>query len=104
MDKILTETKDELVKAAKEGQADTQTAAKVYGILSDGIARLQKLGKEAGKTILEKNPKLKEKFGSGYEQLRSLAEKAGPEGKKTLDEVTNKVCSFSSPFFCVSRS
>lgn len=91
MDKVLTEMKDELVKAAKEGQADTKTAAKVYGILSDGITKLQKLGKEAGKTVLEKNPKFKEKLGGGYEQLRSLAEKAGPEGKKTFGEVTNKV-------------
>ena len=98
MDKVLTETRDELVKAAKEGKADTKTAARVYGVLSDGIQRLQKLGKTAGESFLENNPQLKERFGNGYGQLKGLAEKAGPEGRKVLDEVTNKVSLFSSHY------
>ena len=92
VDKILKDVADELSKTAEEGGADVTTAARVYEILRSATARLQELSKKVGVSILEKNPALKEKLGAGYDQLRSLAEKGGPEAKKILDDVTNQVC------------
>lgn len=91
LDKIVRETVEGVTEAAKKGQADMATTMNIYKVLSEGIGRLEKLGKEAGKNWLEKNPQVKEKFGSGYGKLQSLAGKAGPEGKKALEEVTSKV-------------
>lgn len=91
MDKILSETTGELHRVASEGGADTKTATQVYEVLSSSIKKLQELGKKAGSDMLERNPAIKEKLGSGYEQLVSLAGRAGPEGKKALDEVSQQV-------------
>ncbi|THH04579.1 hypothetical protein EW145_g5416 [Phellinidium pouzarii] len=91
MDSILSDITDELQRAASEGGADAKTALKVYEVLSKSVRRMQELGKKVGSDFLEKNPAIKETFGSGYEQLRNLAEKAGPEGKKALDEVTKQI-------------
>ncbi|EJD02753.1 uncharacterized protein FOMMEDRAFT_167922 [Fomitiporia mediterranea MF3/22] len=91
MDSILKETTDELSKVANQGRADTATAAKVAEIVGNAVRRMQELGKKVGGDILDKSPMVKEKLGSGYEQLQSLAEKAGPEGRKALDEVQKQV-------------
>lgn len=92
MDSILKETMNELHKVASEGKADSATAMRVYEIVGQSVKRLQGLAKKVGGDLLEKNPAIKEKLGSGYDQLQSLAEKAGPEGKNTLDDVTKQVC------------
>lgn len=92
MDKILSEATGELQRVASEGGADTKTATRVYEVLSNSIKKMQDLGKKASSDLLERNPAIKEKLGSGYEQLASLAGRAGPEGKKALDEVSQQVC------------
>ncbi|KAI5117766.1 hypothetical protein M0805_005197 [Coniferiporia weirii] len=96
MDSILKEATDELQRVAGEGGADTKTATRIYEILSKSVSRMQELGKKVGGDILEMNPAIKEKFGGGYEQLKSMAEKAGPDGKKALDEVTKQIKEIAS--------
>lgn len=91
MDVILKEMTKKMYETAKEGKPDAQTAVKVFGILGEGISELRKLGNKAGQSFLDKNPQLAKDLGNGYQQMKSLADKAGPEGKKILDEVTGKV-------------
>ncbi|KAH8119012.1 hypothetical protein DFH11DRAFT_1562416 [Phellopilus nigrolimitatus] len=96
MDGILKETMDELSKAVSEGGANTKTAARVYEIIGRSVGKMQELGKKVGGDILEKSSAIKEKLGSGYGQLKSLAEKAGPEGKKVMDELSKQLKEISS--------
>lgn len=70
-------------------------AFKVLEVLRRRTEELYALGKKAGGSalneVMESNPQLREVIGSGYEQLRELVESKGPEAKKALDEVTDKV-------------
>jgi hypothetical protein len=92
VEQILKEATDEIYKIAQDGSADAKTASRVYEILRKTTSQLQELSKKVGGSILDKSPALKATLGSGYDQLRSLAEKGGPEAKKILDDVTNQVC------------
>ena len=78
--------------AIQNGGADTKTAIRVYEILKNTSGELQELGMKAGGDLLEKHPKLKESVGSGYEQLKKIAEERGPQAKKILEDTTNQVC------------
>lgn len=109
---------DEIQKIVNEGKSKSgnlsdvgpDAAFKVLDVLRRRTAELYELGKKAGGSavdeLLEKNPQVKEKLGGGYEQLKGLVESRGPEAKKALDEVSNKVrlvCTFL-PVLCLSSS
>lgn len=91
LDKILSETTEQIQKIASDGGADATTATKIFEILRSSVSRMQEVGKKAGKDLLDKNPAIKEKLGGGYDQLISLAERGGPEAKKIISDVKNQV-------------
>lgn len=94
LDKILSETTEEIQKVASQRGADATTATKIFEVLRSSVSRMQEVGKKAGKDLLDKNPALKEKLGGGYDQLLSLAERGGPEAKKIISDVKKQVSSY----------
>lgn len=93
---ILDATRNELQEALK-GQ-DTFSAAtgmKVAGIMQVRLGQLSDIAQKAGekgiKSLSEKYPQVSEKLGGAYEHMRKLAEKAGPEAQKIVDDTTKQV-------------
>lgn len=91
MDSILKETADKLAGAARSRRPDAETARKVSAIVGNAIYRVQVLGGKAGNQFLDRNPFIKENLGSSYEQLQSVAQRAGFEGSKALREAIDQV-------------
>ncbi|EPQ57462.1 hypothetical protein GLOTRDRAFT_38540 [Gloeophyllum trabeum ATCC 11539] len=77
------------------GKADLQTATKIMNVLQARAGELQELarrvGGDAGEQLFERYPQLREKLGGGYEQLRELVEKQGPEAKRIFDDTKKQV-------------
>ena len=91
VDSVVKEITSDISRIASEGSADFATAAKVYDVLRNGVSKLQELGAKVGGDLLEKNPQVKEKLGAGYDQLKSLAEKGGPQAMKVYEDVKSQV-------------
>ena len=81
----------ELKRVANEGDADANMALEMFGILTRDIKRMQELGNAAGNDFIAANPVIKEKIGDMYQQLKKLADTAGPEAKKKFDDATKQV-------------
>ncbi|KDQ57699.1 hypothetical protein JAAARDRAFT_207184 [Jaapia argillacea MUCL 33604] len=96
---------DEIQAIVKERgkKADLETATKVMGVIQRQSRELQELAKKAGQDvfepILEKHPEIKEKLGGGYQQLRDLAEKQGPEAQRIYDDTKKQVMEIFSKGF-----
>jgi len=74
---------------------DVRTAFKVMDIMKRRIGQLNDIGKKAGSDaldpLMEKYPKVKEKIGASYEQMRVLAEGKGAEAKALAEETTQQL-------------
>lgn len=91
MTEIVNKARDELLNIVQKGGADIQTASAVYDVLRRTVKELQELSLQMGGDFLEKHPKLKERVGGGYTELKKLAETKGPQAKKIFDDTTNQV-------------
>ena len=91
LDKILSETTDEIQKAASKGGADATTAAKIFEIVKKSVSRMQEVGRKAGRDLLDKNPAVKEHLGSVYDQFLNIAEHGGPDARRIISEVSKQV-------------
>lgn len=97
VDKILQSAYDEIngiLKEKKEG-LDVDTAWKILDVVKRRTGELEEVGKQAGKdlfqNVAEKYPQVSEKLGGGYQELKDMAQKRGPEARKILDDATNQV-------------
>ncbi|PCH43567.1 hypothetical protein WOLCODRAFT_122202 [Wolfiporia cocos MD-104 SS10] len=97
VNKVLQRGYDEVKQVLKEsgGAVNVETGMKVMGVLRRCASELEKVGRKAGKdivqTLSEKHPEVRQKLGGGYEELKRLVEKNGPEAKKILDDTTERI-------------
>ncbi|THH32506.1 hypothetical protein EUX98_g1698 [Antrodiella citrinella] len=96
--KILTETYNEvqaIVKDTKGKGADLETAKRLWEVLGKSVMELQGLSKKAGvdafSKLEEKHPQVAKTLGSGYRNLKELADKSGPEAKKVFEDTTQQL-------------
>lgn len=97
VNKVVNETYDEIqkvVKSSKNG-ADLETGLKIFAVLKKASGQLQEIGQKAGVhaygALEDKYPQLASTLGSGYSQLKQLADQAGPEATKVLDETKEQI-------------
>jgi hypothetical protein len=93
--KIIKGAYDEIKETVNKGGFDVKTGETVLEILKRRGAEVEELGKNVGadfiKPILDKNPQLKEAVGGSYDELKDLADKHGPEAKKTYDDLVKQL-------------
>jgi len=87
--KLVTETYNELKRLFSEGGFDSHTAERVKEILEDKGKRLRRLTGDVGQQLLDKTPGLQDalkKSGAGdaLSDIADIAKEAGPEATKTL--------------------
>ncbi len=94
VNEILSKTYTEVQDAAKGG-LNAQTAEKIMKILRQRTQEVRSLANDIGNDVIEQHPELKEQVGGSLEQLKGLADKAGPEAKKKLDDVYDQIHSIT---------
>ncbi|KAI9048885.1 hypothetical protein LZ554_006739 [Drepanopeziza brunnea f. sp. 'monogermtubi'] len=90
VDKIVAESYKELKEATKSGMS-METAVTAWNILEKTMGQLAKLASDSAGEIMDEHPQLKEKFGGGLDQLKSMADSYGPEAKKELDQTYQQI-------------
>ncbi|ORY77781.1 hypothetical protein BCR37DRAFT_122368 [Protomyces lactucae-debilis] len=96
VDKLVTETYNELKGVATKGSLDLETANKAWGIMQSKIAQIKELAAAAGGDLVDQHPELKKQAGARFNDLKRLAEQYGPEAQKEVDEMYNKVQELAS--------
>ncbi|KAL6308114.1 hypothetical protein BKA93DRAFT_599867 [Sparassis latifolia] len=109
VDKILGHAYDEvkgILKQRKEG-SDVETGMKVLEVVKRRMGELQGVGKKVGQDVMQnlgdKFPQVSETLGGGYNELKNMAEKMGPEAKKIFDDTTCQVKDIFSKGFSPER-
>ncbi|KAI0930627.1 hypothetical protein AcV5_007291 [Taiwanofungus camphoratus] len=109
MDKILQSAYDEIKRILdeKDSGMNMETGMKVAEVLRRRMGELQEVGKSAGQDVFkalgDQYPEITEKLGGGYENLKAMAEKSGPEAKKILDDTTQQVKDMFTKGFSLDR-
>ncbi|KAK5128246.1 hypothetical protein LTR85_002913 [Meristemomyces frigidus] len=90
VDNIVRDAYSELRDASSKGMS-FETVSDVWEILQKHLGRLSSLAANAGQSILENHPQLKQQFGGSFDQLKQLGDQAGPEAKKMVDQTWSDV-------------
>jgi len=101
VDNIVKEAYGELRDASKKGM-NFDALSDVWDILQKHLGRLSGLAVNAGHSILENHPQLKQQFGGSFDQLKQLGDQAGPEAKKQVDETWQQISKILSGGFGLS--
>jgi hypothetical protein len=96
VDKLVTETYNELKQIASKGSLDLSTANKAWEVMQSKIVQIKKLAQEAGGDLVDQHPELKQQVGARFNDLKKFAEQYGPEAQKEVDEVYKKVQDMAS--------
>jgi len=91
VDKIVTDTYNQLKDVVKDGGVNMETAQKAYSILQKKLDEVKQIAGDVGSDILNSHPELKDKVGGKFTDMKELAEKAGPDAKKQMDDVYNRI-------------
>ncbi|KAI5776454.1 hypothetical protein EDC01DRAFT_636699 [Geopyxis carbonaria] len=91
VNRIISETYEELRETISNGGLDKKTGEKVAAIMEKRIAELGELGKDAGQRILSENPELRKTLGSSFETMRELGQRYGPEAQRVVEETYKEV-------------
>jgi hypothetical protein len=90
VEKVVNDTYIEL-KDVSKGGLNMQSVAKAWEVIEKAASRLTDLASDSAEQILDNHPGVKEKFGGQINQLKTMAEKLGPDAKKEMDDVWNAV-------------
>lgn len=94
-EKIIQGLYDEVKDTVTKGGFDLDTGEKVLEILKRRAAEVEELGANAGtdfvKTILDKNPQLRDAIGGRYDDLKRLVVIHGPEAKAVYDDLVKQL-------------
>lgn len=92
---------DEVVKNAynelndlltKEG-LNTDSAAKVLGVLQKHAKQLFDLAGDAAENVLDNHPEIKEKVGGSFEHLKEMGDAYGPKAKEEVNRTWQQISS-----------
>lgn len=97
VDQIVSEGYKEVQDVIKdsEGTSNLQTGVRVLGVVKKMGTELAKVGKKAGQhsfsSLRGRHPLIAEHLESGYQELREMAERSGPEGARIFEETMQQV-------------
>lgn len=90
VNEILSRTYNE-IKDATKGGLNAETGQKVLQILQQRVREIRSLASDVSDDIMKAHPELQEKVGGSLDELKKLADKAGPEAQKKVDEVYEQI-------------
>ncbi|KAL4936548.1 hypothetical protein BDV06DRAFT_204834 [Aspergillus oleicola] len=88
---IIRDAYGEMKGLSRKGGANADTAVQAMGILQRALSRLLDLSGDAAEDILNNHPKLKEKVGGSWSQLKEMGEAYGPQAKEEVDKTWEQV-------------
>ncbi|KAG8738810.1 hypothetical protein FRC10_006463 [Ceratobasidium sp. 414] len=96
VDKIINGTYTDIKKIVDQRKSmDLDSAFAILGVLRQRLGEFAtfagNLSSDAMTPILEKHPKLRDSLGGSWDELKSLANRHGPEVKKLYDDTANKI-------------
>lgn len=90
-DKVIQDAYKELSDVSKKGGFDTNTTFEAFHILQKHLDRLLDLAGDVGEDILDNHPKLKEKLGGSFDQLKQMGDAYGPQAKEEVNKTWSQV-------------
>lgn len=91
VDKIVKDTYAQMQSLVKKDGLSLDGAAKAYDVLTTQMKKIGDLAADAAGDLIDRHPEIKEKLGGSVDQLRTYAEKYGPDAKKRVDETWAQV-------------
>ncbi|KAI7241932.1 hypothetical protein KC330_g233 [Hortaea werneckii] len=98
VDNTVREAYGELRDASKE-EMNLEMLGNVWEVLQKHLRRLSGLAANAGQAILDNHPQLKQQFGSHFDQLKQLGDKAGPQAQQVVNDTWSQVSQILSGGF-----
>lgn len=90
VDEIIQTAHRDLRDATKNG-LDLESVEKAWGVLEKAINQIGNLAADSTSDILGQHPDIKEKVGEKLDQLKKMAEDFGPEARKELEDIYQKI-------------
>ncbi|KAL3457154.1 hypothetical protein BJX64DRAFT_25636 [Aspergillus heterothallicus] len=90
-DAIMRDAYSEMKDLSKKGGANVDTAFKALQILQKHLNRLLELSGDAAGDILDNHPKLKEKVGGSWDQLKDMGDAYGPQAKEEVNRTWEQI-------------
>lgn len=90
-DSIIRDAYAEMKDLSKKGGADVDTAFQGLQILQKHLNRLLDLSGDAAGDIINNHPKLKEKFGGSFDQLKEMGDAYGPQAKEEANRTWQQI-------------
>ncbi|KAI9368927.1 hypothetical protein BJX61DRAFT_521629 [Aspergillus egyptiacus] len=88
---IVSDIYSELRGLSRKGAANVDTALQALQILQKHLNRLLDLSGDAAEDILNNHPKLKEKVGGSWDQLKEMGDAYGPQAKEEVNRTWAQV-------------
>ena len=90
VDDIVRTAHHDLKDATKNG-LDLESVGKAWAVIEKATNQIGSLAAESTNDILGQHPDIKEKVGEKLDQLKKMADDFGPEAKKELEDVYQKI-------------
>ncbi|KAJ5433457.1 uncharacterized protein N7458_012613 [Penicillium daleae] len=90
-DKIIQDAYKDLSEVSKKGGFDTNTAFEAFYVLQKHLDRLLDLAGDVGEDILDNHPKVKEKLGGSFDQLKQMGDAYGPQAKEEVTKTWSQI-------------
>lgn len=90
-DSIIRDAYAEMKDLSKKGGANVDTAFQGLQILQKHLNRLLDLSGDAAGDIINNHPKLKEKLGGSFDQLKEMGDAYGPQAKEEVNRTWQQV-------------
>jgi ElaB/YqjD/DUF883 family membrane-anchored ribosome-binding protein len=90
-DAIMRDAYGEMRDLSRKGGANMDTAFQALQILQKHLNRLLDLSGDAAEDILENHPKLKEKVGGSWDQLKEMGDAYGPQAKEEVNRTWEQI-------------
>lgn len=90
-DKVIQDAYNELADVSKNGGFNSDTAFAAFHVLQKHLDRLLDLAGDASEDILDNHPKIKEKLGGSFDQLKQMGDAYGPQAKEEVNKTWSQV-------------
>jgi hypothetical protein len=92
-DEVVKNAYTELSDLSQKEGLSLDSASKAMVVLQKHVKQLYDLAGDAAENVLDNHPQLKEKFGSGFNQLKELGDAYGPQAKEEVDRTWQQISS-----------
>ncbi|KAL2815254.1 hypothetical protein BDW59DRAFT_177694 [Aspergillus cavernicola] len=90
-DAIVRDAYGEMKDLSQKGGANVDTALQALHILQKHLNRLLDLSGDAAGDILDNHPKLREKVGGSFDQLKAMGDAYGPQAKEEVNQTWEQI-------------